>query len=58
MSEIEMRIDELNDQARQYREEEKRLAGAIVSLENHGQTVIYRGLVRSEDRKKSVGRKI
>jgi ParB family chromosome partitioning protein len=52
MSEIEMRIDELNDQARQYREEEKRLAGAIVSLENHGQTVIYRGLVRSEDRKK------
>ena len=52
MSEIEMRIDELNDQARQYREEEKRLAGAIVSLENHGQAVIYRGLVRSEDRRK------
>ena len=52
MSEIETRIDELNDQARQYREEEKSLAGAIVSLENHGQAVIYRGLVRSEDRKK------
>ena len=52
MSEIEMRIDELNDQARQYREEEIRLAGAIVFLENHGQAVIYRGLVRSEDRKK------
>ena len=52
MSEIEMRIDGLNDQARQYREEEKTLAGAIVSLENHGQAVIYRGLVRSEDRKK------
>jgi ParB family transcriptional regulator, chromosome partitioning protein len=52
MSEIEMRIDELNDQAREYREEEKTLAGAIVSLENHGEAVIYRGLVRSEDRKK------
>jgi hypothetical protein len=57
MSEIEMRIDELNDQARQYREEEKRLAGAIVSLENHGQTVIYRARsVRGQ--KKSAGRKI
>jgi ParB family chromosome partitioning protein len=52
MSEIEMRIDELNDQARQYREEEIRLAGAIVFFENLGQAVIYRGLVRSEDRKK------
>jgi ParB family transcriptional regulator, chromosome partitioning protein len=52
MAEIETRIDELNGQARQYRAEEKTLAGAIVSLENHGQTVIYRGLVRSEDKKK------
>jgi ParB family chromosome partitioning protein len=52
MSEIETRIDELNDQPRKYREEEIPLAGAIVSLENHGQTVIYRGLVRAEDKKK------
>jgi ParB family transcriptional regulator, chromosome partitioning protein len=52
MAEIETRIDELNGQAQQYRAEEKTLAGAIVSLENHGQTVIYRGLVRSEDKKK------
>src|SRR5271166_4534320 len=52
MAEIETRIDELNGQARQYRAEEKTVAGAIVSLENHGQTVIYRGLVRSEDKKK------
>ena len=52
MAEIEERIDELNDQPRQYREEEKTLAGAIVSLENHGQAVIHRGLVRSEDKSK------
>jgi hypothetical protein len=41
-----MRIDELNDQAKQYREEEKRLA-AVVSIES-----IHRGLVRSEDKRK------
>ncbi len=52
MAEIERRIDELNDQPREYREEEIALAGAIVSLENHGQAVIYRGLVRPEDKKK------
>jgi ParB family chromosome partitioning protein len=52
ISEIETRIEELNDQPRKYREEEAALAGAIVSLENHGQAVVYRGLVRSEDRKK------
>ena len=52
MSEIETRIEELNDQPRKYREEETALAGAIVSLENHGQAVIYRGLVRAEDKKK------
>jgi ParB family chromosome partitioning protein len=59
MSEIENRIEELNDQPRQYREEEIALAGAIVSLENHGQAVIYRGLVRAEDKKKvATGREV
>jgi ParB family chromosome partitioning protein len=52
MSEIETRIEELNDQPGKYREEETAFAGAIVSLENHGQAVIYRGLVRAEDKKK------
>jgi ParB family transcriptional regulator, chromosome partitioning protein len=55
MAAIEARIDELNDQPdqpRTYREEEIPLAGAIVALENHGEAVIYRGLVRPEDRKK------
>jgi ParB family transcriptional regulator, chromosome partitioning protein len=52
MAEIESRIDELNDQPGKYREEEIALAGAIVSFENHGQAVIYRGLVRAEDKKK------
>jgi ParB family chromosome partitioning protein len=52
MAEIESRIEELNDQPRKYREEEMVLAGAIVSLENHGQAVIYRGLVRAEDKQK------
>jgi ParB family transcriptional regulator, chromosome partitioning protein len=52
MAEIERRIEELNDQPRKYRAEEIPLAGAIVSLENHGQVVIYRGLVRPEDKKK------
>ena len=57
MAAIEARIDELNDQSdqpRKYREEEIPLAGAIVALENHGEAVIYRGLVRPEDRKKLV----
>jgi ParB family chromosome partitioning protein len=55
MAAIEARIDELNDQPdqpRTYREEEIPLAGAIVALENHGEAVVYRGLVRPEDRKK------
>jgi ParB family chromosome partitioning protein len=52
MAEIESRIEKLNDQPRKYRAEEIPLAGAIVSLENHGQAVIYRGLVRPEDKKK------
>ena len=52
MAEIESRIEELNDQPRKYREEEIALAGAIVALENHGQAVVYRGLVRAEDKKK------
>jgi ParB family transcriptional regulator, chromosome partitioning protein len=52
MAEIERRIDELNGQPRKYCAEEIPLAGAIVSLENHGQAVIYRGLVRPEDKKK------
>jgi ParB family transcriptional regulator, chromosome partitioning protein len=47
MAEIEERIEELNDQTRQYREEEKKLAGAVVSIES-----IHRGLVRSEDKRK------
>src|SRR4029077_16524491 len=34
-------------QTRQYREEEKKLAGAVVSIES-----IHRGLVRSEDKRK------
>jgi ParB family transcriptional regulator, chromosome partitioning protein len=57
MAAIEARIDELNDQSdqpRKYREEEIPLAGAIVALENHGEAVIYRGLVRPEDKKKLV----
>jgi ParB family transcriptional regulator, chromosome partitioning protein len=57
MAAIEARIDELNDQSdqpRKYREEEIPLAGAIVALENHGEAVIYRGLVRPEERKKLV----
>jgi ParB family transcriptional regulator, chromosome partitioning protein len=52
MAEIESRIEELNDQPRKYRDEEIPLAGAIVALENHGQAVVYRGLVRAEDKKK------
>jgi ParB family transcriptional regulator, chromosome partitioning protein len=52
MAEIESRIEELNDQPRKYRAQEIPLAGAIVSLENHGQAVIYRGLVRTEDKKR------
>jgi ParB family transcriptional regulator, chromosome partitioning protein len=52
MAAIESRIDELNDQPRKYCEEEIPLAGAIVALENHGQAVVYRGLVRAEDKKK------
>jgi ParB family chromosome partitioning protein len=52
MDQIETRIDELNDQPGKYHEEEIALAGAIVSLENHGQAVIYRGLVRAEDKRK------
>ena len=47
MSEIEERIDKLNGQSRQYSEEQKKLAGAVVSIES-----VHRGLVRSEDRKK------
>ena len=57
MAAIEARIDELNeqsDQHRKYRAEEIPLAGAIVALENHGEAVIYRGLVRPEDKKKLV----
>jgi ParB family transcriptional regulator, chromosome partitioning protein len=52
MGAIEERIEELNDQPRKYREEEIALAGAIVSLGGNGQTSIYRGLVRPEDKKK------
>src|SRR5260370_2735738 len=48
MSEIETRIDELNDRSKQYREEEKKLAGAVVSIES-----IHRGLVRPEDKRKA-----
>jgi ParB family chromosome partitioning protein len=51
MDQIETRIDELNDQPGKYREEEIAFAGTIVSLENNGQAVIYRGLVRAEDKK-------
>src|SRR6202035_3894874 len=52
MSEIETQIDELNDQPQKYREEEIAFAGAIVSLAHNGEPVIYRGLVRAEDKKK------
>jgi ParB family transcriptional regulator, chromosome partitioning protein len=56
LAQIEARIEELNerieDQPREYREEDIPLAGAIVALENHGAAVIYRGLVRPEDKKK------
>jgi ParB family transcriptional regulator, chromosome partitioning protein len=52
MAEIESRIEELNYQPRKYRDEEIVIAGAIVALENHGQAVVYRGLVRAEDKKK------
>ena len=48
LSEIEERIDELNAQSRQYSDEQKTLAGAVVSIEN-----IQRGLVRPEDKRKA-----
>ena len=46
LSEIEERIDELNAQS--YSDEQKTLAGAVVSIEN-----IQRGLVRPEDKRKA-----
>ena len=52
MAEIESQIEELNERPRKYREEEIALAGAIVTVENQGQAVIYRGLIRSEDKAK------
>lgn len=52
ISEIEIQIDELNERSRKYCEEEIALAGAIVTVENQGQAVFHRGLVRSEDRAK------
>src|SRR5271166_6429231 len=48
MAEIEERIEELNAQSRQYSDEQKTLAGAVVSIEN-----IQRGLVRPEDKRKA-----
>jgi ParB family transcriptional regulator, chromosome partitioning protein len=48
LSEIEERIDALNAQSRQYSDEQKTLAGAVVSIEN-----IQRGLVRPEDKRKA-----
>lgn len=48
MAEIEERIEELNEQSQQYREEEKKLAGAVVSIHS-----IHRGLVRPEDKRKA-----
>jgi ParB family transcriptional regulator, chromosome partitioning protein len=48
LSAIEERIDELNSQSRQYSDEQKTLAGAVVSIEN-----IQRGLVRPEDKRKA-----
>src|SRR5260370_17447616 len=48
MAEIEERIEELNDQTKQYREEEKKLAGAVVSIES-----IHRGLARPHDKRKA-----
>ena len=47
LSDIEDRIDELNAQSRQYSDEQKKLAGAVVSLDS-----IQRGLVRPEDKRK------
>ena len=47
LSEIEERIDELNAQSRQYSDEQKKLAGAVVSIES-----IQRGFVRPEDKRK------
>ena len=54
LSAIEDRLDELNDgddRAEVYREEDKKFAGAVVSLANNGAPLIYRGLVRAEDKK-------
>jgi ParB family transcriptional regulator, chromosome partitioning protein len=52
LAKIEAQIEELNDQPRKYSEEQIALAGALLALENHGEAVIYRGLVRREDQKK------
>jgi hypothetical protein len=53
MSEIETRIEELNDQPRKYREEEKTFVGAIVSLE----TILSRPRP-GRGQKESAGRKV
>ena len=53
MAEIEERIEELNEQTQQYREEEKKLAGAVVSIDS-----IHRGLVRPEDKRKAEAAKL
>jgi ParB family transcriptional regulator, chromosome partitioning protein len=53
MAEIEERIEELNEQTQQYREEEKKFAGAVVSIDS-----IHRGLVRSEDKRKAEAAKL
>ena len=53
LAEIENRIDELNDQATQFRKKEKGLAGAFVAIESNGQARIHRGLVRREDKGKA-----
>ena len=55
ISAIEDRLDELNDandRADVYREEDKNFAGAVVSLGNNGEPSIYRGLVRADDKKR------
>jgi ParB family chromosome partitioning protein len=55
ISAIEDRLDELNDpndRAEVYREEDKKFAGVVVSLGYNGEPSIYRGLVRAEDKKR------
>ena len=55
LSAIDERLDALNVRAQVYREEDKKLAGAFVSVGNDGKPSVHRGLVRPADKKKVRG---